>query len=180
MILVNKLDKGSSELGKVTVDEIGQLLTGEDCLLLKDAYISPGIDDLCLDIPQGCVTKKICIIMEKTRRAYNLSIAGTLNIHHLCRLSTKKHNKTILLLALLLSCKRKTCHHGKHTYYYILQKTHQCYSVLRNFSSHPSRSNTQSLKRGSIMIYVVLIFELMNSSMASALLASVAWSRRSV
>ena len=180
MILVFQLNKRSTELSKVLVNKIGQLFTCQDCLLLKNADIAPGIDYFSLNIPKRCITKKICIIMKETRRTDHLSVAGTFDIHHLCRFRTQKHDETVLLLLFLLSRKRNTSHKGKHRRQYILQETHQDYSVLRNFSSHPSRSNTQSLKRGSMTIYVVLILDFTNSSIASLDLALEAWSRRRV
>ena len=51
MILIRQLDNRSAELGKVHIDEICQLVAGEDRLILKDADIAPGLDDLGLHIP---------------------------------------------------------------------------------------------------------------------------------
>ena len=50
----------------------------------------------------------------------------------------------------------------------------RCKVYLRNFSDHPSRSKSQSLKRGSMIINVEAILSSTNLSMAACLLAPVA------
>ena len=105
MVFVCKLHHRSAELRKVFLDQICKLVTCKNCLLLQDAHISPCIDDLCLYIPISSVAEQISIIMEETRRTYNLPVTCTVHINHLRRLGTYKHDKTVLLA---LSHKRQT------------------------------------------------------------------------
>ena len=57
------------------------------------------------------IADKICIVMQETGRADNLTKTRTFHIHHLGRLGTKQHHKAVFLLLLVfLSGKRKACH----------------------------------------------------------------------
>ena len=179
MILIFKLDKRPSELSQVFIYQICQFVAGQDCLFLKNADITPRINDSRLDIPQSSITKEIRVIMKESCRTDHLTIASSLNIYHLSRLRAQEHDKAILLLT-LLCCKREACRKGKHANQYDLKEPHQDYSFSRNLSAQPSRSKTQSLKRGSMTIYVVLILELIKSSIASFDLAAEASSRSRV
>ena len=100
MILVCQLDDRTAELGKVQIDEICQLVAGEDSLILEDAHIAPRFDDLGLHIPQSRITEKVCSIMKEARRTYDLSVAGSFDVHHLCRLRTQKHHEAVLVFLL--------------------------------------------------------------------------------
>ena len=83
MILIFQLDKCSSELGKIFINEICELVTCQNSLILKNADITPCIDEARIHIPQGCVTKKIGIVMKEAGRAYYLSVACSFNINQL-------------------------------------------------------------------------------------------------
>ena len=95
MILVSKLDNGTSEFGEVHIDEISKLVTGKDSLLLENANIAPCLDDLGLDIPQSRVAEQICAVMEKSCRTYDLSVACTGDVHHLGRLGTQQDDQAV-------------------------------------------------------------------------------------
>ena len=144
MILVRELHHRSSELRKVLFDQIGQLVAGQNRLLLKNAHISPCIYDLGLDIPICSVAKKVGVVVKETRRTHHLSVACTLDVHHLRRLGAHKHDKAVLTL--LLSHERQACKKCR-------QYEHQGFTHhLRIFSYQPLRSKSQSLNSGSIMI----------------------------
>ena len=86
MIFIRKLYDRAAELRKILFDQICKLVTGKDCLILDDAYLTPGLNNLGIYVPKGCITQEICIVMEETCRSDNLSVAGAGNVHHLCRL----------------------------------------------------------------------------------------------
>ena len=100
MILVLQLNQCTSELCEVIIYDISKLLAGEYCLFLKDADISPCFDNPGLYIPEGCVTKEISVIVKKSRRSHHLSVAGTLDVHHLSRFGTDEYDKTVRLVLL--------------------------------------------------------------------------------
>ena len=86
MVFIRKLHHRSSELRKVLFDQIGQLVAGQNRLLLKNTHISPCIYDLGLHIPICGVAKEVGVVVKKTRRTHHLSVARTLDVHHLRRL----------------------------------------------------------------------------------------------
>ena len=51
MIFVLQLDKSTSELGKIFINQICKLIACEDCLILKNADISPCINETGIHIP---------------------------------------------------------------------------------------------------------------------------------
>ena len=63
MILVGKLNHRTSELSEILIDQICKIVTREYRLILKDAHLSPRINNLCLHIPQCGITYEICIVM---------------------------------------------------------------------------------------------------------------------
>ena len=159
IILVRQLDHRTSELGQILIDEICQFVARQHSLFLKNTHIAPGIDDFGLHIPIGCITKQICIIVQKAGRSYNLPVTRSFHIHHLCRLGTHKHDKTVLTLGL--------SHEGQHGRYCKKYGYEISAHYLRNFAAQPLRSKSQSLNIGSMIMNVVSILELMNSSIAS-------------
>ena len=54
-VLVLKLDQGSPELSQAGADVIIQIITRQDGLVLEDTDMTDGLDDIGIDIPQGCV-----------------------------------------------------------------------------------------------------------------------------
>ena len=140
--------------------------------------MSPCVDDLCLHVPQGCVTEKEGSIMEEPCRSDDLPIPATLRINHLGGLCAHQPDKTILLLLILLLGRKGQT--DKQSKQYIEKFLHQDYSVLRNFEYHPSRSKTQSSNIGSITMYVDSIFELIKSLIAFIWSSCLAFSRRRV
>ena len=127
--------------------------------------------------------------MEKPCRSYDLSVACTGNVHHLGRLGAEQYYKAVLafLRAAVLLLLLSPGHAGKARQddekrnYKLLEKFHRsgC-GYLRTFSFQPSRSKSQSPKRGSMTMYVVLIFDSMNSFMAFSWSSALAWSSRRV
>ena len=107
VVLVRKLDDRAAELGQVLIHEIYKLVAGEDSLILKDAYISPCVNDIGLHVPVRCIAKQICVVMKETRRTDNLAEASSFDIYGLHILRLKQPDKTVRLL-LLLRCHRKT------------------------------------------------------------------------
>ena len=109
MVLIGKLDDRTSELGKVSIDEILQIVAGKNCLFLKNAHMSPCIDDLGFHIPKCRITDQICIVMKEAGGADDLSVACSFHIDHLGGFGTEQHDKTVFVLLLLVLCrKRKT------------------------------------------------------------------------
>ena len=86
VILVGKLHERASELRKVVVDEIGQLVTGEHGLLLKNLHVADGVEIFSVHAPKSRVTQKVGVVMKKTGRAYDLSVGTALHIDNLSRL----------------------------------------------------------------------------------------------
>ena len=83
MVLIGELYHSSSELNQVLIDQVLEVLTCQHCLFLEDAYVAPRVDDLCLDIPQGCVTDEVGIVVEETCRTDYFSVTCSLDVHHL-------------------------------------------------------------------------------------------------
>ena len=83
MILISQLDHRTSELSEVFIYKVSQLVTCQHGLLLEDAHITPGIDYVGLNIPISRITQKIGVIMKETCRTDYLSVACSLDIHHL-------------------------------------------------------------------------------------------------
>ena len=100
MILVRKLYHRASELRKIIIDEILEIVAGQNGLLLKDADIAPGINYLGLHIPKSRITDEVGVVMKETCRAYDLSVSRAFHIHHLCRFGTQEHDKAVLLFLL--------------------------------------------------------------------------------
>ena len=109
VVFVGKLDDRTSELCKILVHKVSQLVACKNCLFLKDAYIAPCIDDLCLDIPECGIAEKICTVMKKSCRSDDFAVTTTLDVHHLCGLRTHEPYHTVLrFLLFLLGRKRQT------------------------------------------------------------------------
>ena len=108
VILVSQLHHRASELSQVRIDQISELVALENSLLLKNAHMSPCLDYTGINIPKGCITKKICVIVKETCRSYNLSVAIALDINQLGRLRAQQHDKAVLLLS-ILSLERQSC-----------------------------------------------------------------------
>jgi hypothetical protein len=131
MILVNQLDKSTSELGEVVVDEIGQFFAGEHSLFLKYADISPGIDDSRLNIPQCSVAKEIGIVVKKAGRSYDLSVAYAVDFHHLCRFGAQQKHKAVLFffvtgpLTLGTGHDREARQNDESGEYYVAEQSHR-------------------------------------------------------
>jgi hypothetical protein len=98
MIFIRELDHRATELSKILFDQIFEIVTRQDCLILQDADISPRIDDFRVYVPQSSVTKKICSVMKETRWAYNLSVVDAIDFHHLSGFRTQKEHQAVLLL----------------------------------------------------------------------------------
>ena len=114
MIFIGKLHDRTSELRKVQIYHVLKIITCQYCLFLKNAHVSPCIYDLALDIPKRGIADEVCVIVKEAGRAYDLSVTGSFHIHHLGRLGAEEHDKTVLVLLLLvLSRKRKTGHQGR-------------------------------------------------------------------
>ena len=114
MIFIGKLDHRASELRKILIYKILKIITCQNGLFLQNAHMSPRIDYLALDIPKSCIADEVCVVVEEAGRAYDLSVTGSFHIHHLGRLGAEEHDKTILVLLLVvLSRKRKTGHQGR-------------------------------------------------------------------
>jgi hypothetical protein len=100
MIFIHKLDKRTSKLSEIVIYQICQFFAGQHSLLLQNADIAPGINYSGLYIPEGSVTKEISVIVKKSRRSHHLSVAGTLDVHHLSRFGTDEYDKTVRLVLL--------------------------------------------------------------------------------
>ena len=101
MVLILKLDYSASELCQVLIDEISELVTCKDSLILKNAHISPSLDETGIDIPQCGIAKKICVIVKESCRTYNLSITCSLDIDKLRRFGAHQNDKTVRLFPIL-------------------------------------------------------------------------------
>ena len=113
--------------------------------------------------------------MEESCRTYDLSVAGSLYVDHLGGLRAEEHHEAVLgflftflrLLYLGSGHARKARHNDEHRYNKFSEKFHWMdLGYLRTFSFQASRSKSQSPKRGSITMYVTLIFESMKSLIA--------------
>ena len=108
VVLVGQLHHSTSELGKIFFDQIFEFLTCQDGLILKNAHISPCIDDLRLHIPICSVTYQVCIVVKEAGRSDHLTVPCSFHIHHLSGLGTQQHHKAVLvLLFIFLSGKMK-------------------------------------------------------------------------
>ena len=105
--------------------------------------------------------------MKKSRRAYYLPVIHTVYLQELCALSAYKTHETVFRLFGLPLGKyaRRKQKSGKGKQY-STTGPHHGYSSVLILSIHSSWVNGQSLKIGSMTMYVSEIFFFMNSSMA--------------
>ena len=100
-ILVFQLDKRASELGKVVIHQINELVAGQFCLFLDDAYIVDTLNYGSVHVPEGGVADEVGIIMKEAGRADNLSVALSVPVDLLHALCTQKADQRVRLLCLL-------------------------------------------------------------------------------
>ena len=67
VLLVAQLDHRAAELREALVDEVVQLLAGQDRLALRQADVAEAVDDLVVHVPEGRVAGKIGAVVQEGR-----------------------------------------------------------------------------------------------------------------
>ena len=174
VILIGQLDDLSTEPGKVLVNQINETLAGEHSAVLDYADIANRVNDPRVNIPKGCVTVEIGVVVKKLSMSGHLPDVLSVDFDDSRRCGGDQTDKTVSLL-LLLGNGRQRKNKQRQKDKCLLQGHH--HSSL-NFVDQPSLSKAQSLKIGSMTMRVDLIFSSRNLSMASTDFSCLAYSRR--
>ena len=177
VVLVPELDNIAPELGKVPVYVIEHAVTLEFCLLLLDTDRPDGFYHTGFHIPDGSVAKEIGIIVEEHGIAGSPAVCPSVPLRLPESVSLHKTHETVFLL-IFLRLRRENGQEQQRKKQKRLNFFHTAgpglsedrrlfYSDSLNFTDHAALLKTQSRKRGSITIYVVLIFSFMKLSIAS-------------
>ena len=146
---VFQLYQVSAELGHVVIYHILQGAGRELRVFLDDAYVSRGVDDIGLDVPEGRVAEEIGVVVQEFGGAHHLAEALPVLLDELGALGTQEIH--FLLVPLFLGtggisqsrrCERQQ-QHGDEPSMRALQ-----YHCLRAFQT--SRVNSHWENRGSI------------------------------
>ena len=114
LVLVLELHDAAPELCKVVIDEIVQLVTGQDCPVLDDADVSYGLDDVGVDIPQGSVAEQLGRVVLETGIAAGLPVADPEHLHLAKLVAAEEPHQGVLLLLLLRECAGAGKQHQQH------------------------------------------------------------------
>ena len=161
VFLVAELDGPAAELRQVVVDVVVQLLAGQHRLVLDELHVPPAVDDLAVHVPHGGVADEVGAVMQEGR-LHRLAVVAAEFFYEFDGMCLHQAHERVRLRLLLRKRRpggqQQQCREG------------EGYSSL-NFFAHPARENSQSLKRGSMVMYVLSILSSMNLSMASICLA---------
>ena len=94
-VLVLELDHGAPELGQVIVDEVVQLLAGQHRLVLQDADVAEGLDDMDVHVPVGRVADQVRLVVEEARRSDDLPVVAALLLDQLRGLGAHQAHKAV-------------------------------------------------------------------------------------
>ena len=88
VLLVFQLHQRAAELGHVLVHDILQGFAGEPCLVLDNAHVSHGIDDVGAHVPKGRVAEEVGLVVEKLGGAHHLAVVLAVLLQQLGALGT--------------------------------------------------------------------------------------------
>ena len=149
MVLVLQLHERTPELREVAVDEIRQVVAGQDRLLLEDPDIADGFDLLPVHVPVGRVADQVGVVMQETGRARDFPVIAAVPLHQFHFLGAHQAHQRIRPLRFDLGGQIEDAGQSQQEKQ---EKPfpHYCSALLRATSFQPSRVKSQSAKIGSI------------------------------
>ena len=177
VVFVFQLHQGTPEAGHVVVHHVLQGFAAQLCLILDNAHVAHGVNDVGIDVPQGGVAQQVRVVVQETGRSDDFAVAlPVFVLNELGALGADEVHLPIvplLLLLRLLGIQECRCRQGRQQAADGMNKTTLHY--FRAF--HTSRVNSHSWKSGSMMIYVSFTFPARKASTASFCLISFTLSR---
>ena len=176
VVFVFQLHQGTPESGHVVVHYVLQGFAAQLRLVLDNAHMAHGVDDVGVDVPQGGIAQQVGVVVQEAGRPDDLAVAlPVFVLNELGALGADQvHFPVVPLLFLgLLRIQEGRCRQGRQQEADGMNKPAAHY--LRAF--HTSRVNSHSWKSGSMMIYVSFTFPARKASTASFCLISFTLSR---
>ena len=174
-VLILQLHQRAAELGHIVVHHILEGFAGKLGLVLDDADVPHGIDDVGGHVPEGGVAQKIRVIVQEFGGAHHLAEVLPVFFYQLGALGAEQvylirpFGRILGPISQSRHCERQQQH--KHQPLMRPARVH----YLRVFQA--SRENSHSANIGSMTMYVSLIFLSRNSSTAAICLRILTLSR---
>ena len=109
LVAVFQLNQAAPELGHIVVHHVLQGFTAQLRLVLDDAHVADGVDDVGIDIPKGGVAQQVGVVVQEASRADHFPVVLSVLFDELGALGAEQHHFLIVLFLLLGVQRNKGC-----------------------------------------------------------------------